>query len=85
MLKEARKYFQSYDDRQRTRVKEIIAELRELEHKADKHERHNKRKVLNTEMDPITVFHMVRLTEYIGAIADHAENTGDMMRAMIAK
>lgn len=85
MLIEARKYFRSFNERQRIRVKEIITELRELEHKADKHERHIKRKVLNMEMDPITVYHMIRLSEYIGAIADHAENAGDMMRAMVAR
>jgi hypothetical protein len=28
---------------------------------------------------------MVRLAEIIGSIADHAENAGDMMRAMIAR
>jgi hypothetical protein len=28
---------------------------------------------------------MIRLAEYIGSIADHAENAGDMMRAMIAR
>ena len=44
-----------------------------------------KEKALNTIKDPITVFHMVRLAETIGSIADHAENAGDMMRAMIAK
>ncbi len=85
MLMEARKYFQSYDDRQRNRVKDIITELRELEHTADKHERAIIRKVLNKDMDPITAFHMIRLAEYIGAIADHAENAGDMMRAMVAR
>jgi len=28
---------------------------------------------------------MVRLAEIIGSVADHAENAGDMMRAMIAR
>jgi hypothetical protein len=28
---------------------------------------------------------LIRLTEIIGSIADHAENAGDMMRAMVAK
>jgi hypothetical protein len=35
--------------------------------------------------DPVAVFHLIRLTEIIGSIADHAENAGDMMRAMVAK
>ena len=85
MVKEARKYFQTYNESQRTKVKGIIVRLREQEHQADVHERHIKRKVMNMEMDPITVFHMIRLAEYLGSIADHAENAGDMMRAMIAK
>jgi uncharacterized protein len=28
---------------------------------------------------------MVKLAEIIGSVADHAENAGDMMRAMIAR
>jgi uncharacterized protein Yka (UPF0111/DUF47 family) len=44
-----------------------------------------KQKVLNMNIDPVTVFHMVRLAEIIGSIADHAENAGDMMRAMVAR
>jgi len=44
-----------------------------------------KQKIFNMEMDPVTVFHMIKLTEIIGSIADHAENAGDMMRAMIAR
>ncbi len=85
MVIEARKYFQTYNETQRVKVKEIITRLREQEQKADQHERHIKRKVMNMEMDPVTVMHMIRLAEYIGSIADHAENAGDMMRAMIAK
>jgi uncharacterized protein len=37
------------------------------------------------DVDPVTIFHIVRLAEIIGSIADHAENAGDMMRAMVAK
>jgi hypothetical protein len=33
----------------------------------------------------VGIFHLVRLSEIIGSIADHAENAGDMMRAMIAR
>lgn len=85
MVCEARNYFQTYNENQRVKVKDIITKLREQEQKADRHERHIKRRVLNMDMDPITVMHMIRLAEYIGSIADHAENAGDMMRAMISK
>ena len=44
-----------------------------------------KAKVMNMQIDPVTVFHMIRLAETIGSIADHSENAGDMMRAMLAR
>jgi uncharacterized protein Yka (UPF0111/DUF47 family) len=44
-----------------------------------------KHKIFELEKDPVSIFHMVRLAEYISAISDHAENAGDMMRAMIAR
>jgi predicted phosphate transport protein (TIGR00153 family) len=85
MVIEARKYFQNYSEEQRVVVKEIIRSLRQQEHNADKFEDIIKEKALNMKTDPVTVFHMVRLSETIGSIADHAENVGDMMRAMVAR
>ncbi len=85
MVAEAREYFRGYADEQRVKVKEIIRRLREQEHQADKHEDVIKEKTLNLKIDPVTIFHMIRLAEIIGSIADHAENAGDMMRAMVAK
>ena len=85
MVTEARKYFETFSEKQRVLVKEIIRTLRAQEHEADKLEDQIKQKVFNMDIDPITVFHMIRLAEIIGAIADHAENAGDMMRAMVAK
>ena len=44
-----------------------------------------KRRMFNSDLDPVTIFHMIRLAETVGSIADHAENAGDMMRAMVAR
>ena len=85
MVIEARQYFRSYNEKQRTKVKEIIRTLRQQEHEADIVEDRIKRKAFHLSVDPITVFHMVRLAEIVGSVADHAENAGDMMRAMLAK
>jgi uncharacterized protein Yka (UPF0111/DUF47 family) len=63
----------------------MIRTLRHYEHEADKLEDAVKDKIFNTIDDAVTVFHLIRLTEIIGSIADHAENAGDMMRAMVAK
>ena len=85
MVREAREYFRNYNDQQRTRVKEIIRNLRQQEHEADKIEHTIKKSVFHLDTDAVTVFHLVRLAEIIGSIADHAENAGDMMSAMVAK
>jgi predicted phosphate transport protein (TIGR00153 family) len=85
MVVEARKYFETYSEKQRVLVKEIIRTLRAQEHESDKLEDQIKQKVFNMDIDPISVFHLIRLAEIIGSIADHAENAGDMMRAMVAR
>jgi hypothetical protein len=85
MVSEARKYFSHFSEKQRVAVKDIIRNLRRQEHAADVLEDRIKQKVFNSTLDPVTVFHMVRLAETVGSIADHAENAGDMMRAMIAR
>lgn len=85
MVNEARAYFQTYNENQRTRVKNIIRNLRRCEHQADKCEDEFKRKVFHVEVDATSVFHMIRLAEFVGSVADHAENAGDMMRAMLSK
>jgi len=85
MVAEARKYFKNYAEEQRVVVKKIIHTLHMMEREADKAEDTIKRKVFNMDVDAVTVFHMVRLSETIGDIANHAQNAGDMMRAMIAR
>ncbi len=85
MVAEARKYFSSFSEHQRVVVKDMIHTLRQYEHEADKLEDAVKDKIFNTIDDAVAVFHLTRLTEIIGSIADHAENAGDMMRAMMAK
>ena len=85
LVLETRKYFRSYSEKQRKIVKDIVHTMRRQEHDADKVEDAIKEKVLNMQIEAITVFHMIRLAETIGSIADQAENAGDMVRAMIAR
>ncbi|MBW1958936.1 MAG: TIGR00153 family protein [Deltaproteobacteria bacterium] len=85
LVVQARLYFKKFSEKQRVVVKNIIHTLRQQEHEADKFEDIIKKKVFNLEADAITIFHLVRLAETIGSIADHAQNAGDMMRAMLAK
>jgi len=85
MVAEAKTYFDSYSEKQRKIVKDIIHNLRKREHEADQIEDEFKIKIFSLEKDPIGLFHLIRLVEMIGSIADHAENSGDIMRAMIAR
>jgi predicted phosphate transport protein (TIGR00153 family) len=85
MVSEARKYFSNFSENQRRLVKSMIRTLRAHEHEADRIEDALKEKIFNTINDAVAVFHLVRLAEIIGSIADHAENAGDMMRAMVAR
>ncbi len=85
MVLEAKKYFETFNETQRNLVKEIIREIRCKEHEADAVEARLKHKIFEIDLDPVSVFHLIRLVEIIGSIPDHAEDAADMMRAMIAK
>ncbi|MBW2108453.1 MAG: TIGR00153 family protein [Deltaproteobacteria bacterium] len=85
MVAEAKAYFETYSEKQRKVVKDIIHNLRKREHEADILEDELKYNTFSMEKDPVTILHIVKLAEIIGSVADHAENAGDMMRAMIAR
>ncbi len=85
MVDEARLYFKSFSEKQRSKVKAIISNIRQMEHEADQREHALLRKIFQVETDPVAVIHMIKLAQIIGSIADHAENAGDMMRAMLAR
>ncbi|MBW1893572.1 MAG: DUF47 family protein [Deltaproteobacteria bacterium] len=85
MLAEAKTYFRKFSRKKRAHVKNIIINICQKKHEADKAEDILKHRVFSLCLDSVIVFHMVRLSEIIGAVADHAENAGDIMRAMIAR
>jgi len=77
-------FFKSRSEDERTRMKSLIHDIRQYEHEADLLERELKLKIFATIKEALVVFHMIRLVEIVGDIADHAENAADRMRAMIA-
>jgi len=85
LLEESISYFKTFSEKQRVLVKDIIHGLRQKEHIADISEKKVKRIAYNLEIEPVRIFHLIQLAEIIGAIADHVENAGDMMRAMLAR
>lgn len=85
MVLYAKEYFASYSSKKREEVKKIVSTIRQQESEVDTIEKELLAKIFKVETDPINIFHLVRMTETIGSIADHAENAGDMMRAMLAR
>ena len=86
MVSGAVQYFRNFSRKERDKVKDVIRDLRHKEFESDQIERKLKSDVFTlTVADPSTTFHLIRTIEYIGEISDHAENAGDMMRAMIAR
>jgi predicted phosphate transport protein (TIGR00153 family) len=85
LVQETGKYYRSYSEKQRIFVKDIVHTLARQEHEAHKVEDGIREKLLNMNIETTTVFHMIRLAETIGSIADHAENAADMAWSMIAR
>ena len=81
----AREYFKSKSEKKRTRMKSLIRDIRQHEREADHLERELKFKIFTTIKDALVVYHLVRLVEHVGNIANHAQNASDRMRVMIAK
>jgi len=86
MVSHAISYFRSYSQKDREEVKQTIHTLRQQEAESDRIERTLKSEIFSqTVSDASATFHLIRLVELIGEVSDHAENAGDMMRAMVAR
>ncbi len=85
LVEKASEFFKSSSDSLREEIKSLIRDIRQSEHEADHLEHELMNKIFTTVEDPLTVFHLIRLVETVGSIADHAQNASDMMRAMIAE
>ena len=77
----------SFSKKEREQTKILIYEIHKKEFEADVIERSLTKKIfaLEKELDPISIFHLVKVVDLIAQIANHAENAGDRIRAMVAK
>lgn len=69
------------------RVLKMAADVNDQEWEADKREREVTRALLTHEdgMDSIDVLLWMRALDALGEVANHAENTGDLLRMMLAR
>ncbi len=77
----------SFVKREREQTKEYIYDVHEFERKADEKKYEMTRGIyaLEKKLDPMDVYHLLKIADWVDDIADHAENVADWLRAMIAK
>ena len=76
----------SFGGKTREDIKKVIHRIHKLEHESDRIEKKISKQLFNLkDLDPISVIHLLKIIDRMGCIADHAENAGDMIRAMLAK
>ncbi len=65
--------------------KERLKEVHHKEWEADQVERRLALDLFNNNLDPVSLFHLLKVVDLIGSIANHAENVGDRIRVMLAR
>ena len=77
----------SFVKREREQTKEFIYKVHEWEYKADKQKYELTKGIYDLEktLEPMDVYHLLKIADWVDDIADHAENVADWLRAMIAK
>ena len=77
----------SFVKREREQTKQFIYKVHEFEWKADQKKFEMTKGIykLEKKLDPMDVYHLLKIADWVDDIADHAENVADWIRAMIAK
>lgn len=77
----------SFVKREREQTKEFIYNVHKLEYEADKKKYDMTKGIyrLEKELEPMDVYHLLKIADWVDDIADHAENVADWLRAMIAR
>ena len=77
----------SFVKREREQTKQLIYKVHEYEWKADQKKFEMTKGIykLEKKLDPMDVYHLLKIADWVDDIADHAENVADWIRAMIAK
>ena len=77
----------SFVKREREQTKQFIYKVHEYEWQADQKKLEMTKGIykLEKKLDPMDVYHLLKIADWVDDIADHAENVADWLRAMIAK
>jgi len=77
----------SFVKREREQTKELVRKVHRYEWESDqkKYEMTKGIYKLEKKLDPMDVYHLLKIADWVDDIADHAENVADWIRAMIAR
>lgn len=77
----------SFAGKEAERVIEMLEEVNEGEYRADCMQTEVSRRMyaLEDQSDPVSIYFIMKLFRLLGALANHAENTGDTLRMMLTR
>ena len=77
----------SFVKREREQTKELVRKVHRYEWESDqkKYEMTKGIYKLEKKLDPMDVYHLLKIADWVDDIADHAENVADWLRSMIAR
>jgi hypothetical protein len=77
----------AFGKREREQTKQYIHKVHDWEYIADqkKYEMTKGIYKLEKKLEPMDVYHLLKIADWVDDIADHAENVADWLRSMIAK
>jgi uncharacterized protein len=78
-------FFAGLRKKNREEMKQLIKEVHRLEWESDRIEKKLTKQVFNSDKDFLSIYFIIKAINLTAAIANHAENAGDRIRAMIAK
>jgi len=80
-----RDFFSGLKKKEREEMKELIKSVHRLEWESDRIEKKLTKAVFDAKLDPLSIYFILKTINLVAAIANHAENAGDRIRAMIAQ
>lgn len=78
-------FFTGWKKTKRAEMKELLKQVHTQEWESDRLEKKLSKKIFNSDYEAIDIYYISKLISLIADIANHAENGGDKIRAMIAK
>jgi len=77
----------SFVQREREQTKQFIHFVHDYEWQADQKKYDMTKGIykLEKKLNPMDVYHLLKIADWVDDIADHAENVSDWLRSMIAK